>query len=135
MYKAKLLGNTEADGANGILRNTGIVVECKYLSNLDIARMILINCKRELKLKWTKHCVLASAGSENGDANSDNTVSTIKGTHCISVLSLYQQKIIKNWQNFLPKDLKDQCIETSLKQKGRVKIRQTSIDIFSNQTL
>ena len=51
-YKAKLLGNTEADGANGILRNTTITVPLKYLSNFwrSLERP-LINCKVELKLK------------------------------------------------------------------------------------
>ena len=34
--------------------------------------MPLINCKVELRLKWTKHCVLASTGTENDDANSDS---------------------------------------------------------------
>ena len=32
-YKAKLLGNTAADGPNGILRNATIAVPLKYLSN------------------------------------------------------------------------------------------------------
>ena len=32
-YKSKLLGNTEADGTNGILKNETIVVPLKYLSN------------------------------------------------------------------------------------------------------
>ena len=34
MYKAKLLGNIEADNANGILKNAAIAVPLKYLSNL-----------------------------------------------------------------------------------------------------
>ena len=33
-YKTKLLGDNEADGANGILRNTTVAVPLKYLSNL-----------------------------------------------------------------------------------------------------
>ena len=33
-YKTELLGDNEADGANGILRNTTIAVPLKYLSNL-----------------------------------------------------------------------------------------------------
>ena len=41
--------------------------------------MPLISCKVELKLKWTEHSVLASAGSENVNANSD-IISTIKDT-------------------------------------------------------
>ena len=32
-HKAKLLGNTEADGNNGILKNATIAVPLKYLSN------------------------------------------------------------------------------------------------------
>ena len=31
--KANLLGNTEANGANGVLRNTIVAVPLKYLSN------------------------------------------------------------------------------------------------------
>ena len=32
-YKAKLFGRTEADGANGILKNATISVSLKYLKN------------------------------------------------------------------------------------------------------
>ena len=32
-YKGKLLGNTEADAANGILKNTTVTVPWKYLSS------------------------------------------------------------------------------------------------------
>ena len=49
--------------------------------------------------------------------------------------SLYQQKTIKNYQNFLAKDIKDQFIEINTKQKARLKQQQMTIDIFSNQTL
>ena len=42
--------------------------------------------------------------------------------------SLYQPKTIKNYENSLAKDLKDQSIGMNIKQKIR-------IDIFSNQTL
>ena len=41
--------------------------------------MPLINCKVELKLKWTKYCVLPAAGADNDNAN-DNIIFTIKGT-------------------------------------------------------
>ena len=44
-YKAKLLGNTEADAANGILKNVTIAVPLKYLSNFwKSLKMPLINC-------------------------------------------------------------------------------------------
>ena len=79
--KAKLLGNTEADGANGILKNATIAVPLKYWSNfwrsLEIS---LINYKAELKLKWTKYCVLSAAGTDNTSANPSNIICTIKDT-------------------------------------------------------
>ena len=37
-------------------------------------------------------------------------------------LQLYQQETIKNYQNLLVKDLKDQFIEINIKQKVRIKI-------------
>ena len=45
-----------------------------------------INCKVELKLKWTKYCVLSAAGADNanGDVNDNingnNIIFTIKHT-------------------------------------------------------
>ena len=52
----------------------------------------------------------------------------------MSLQSFYQQKTIKNYQNFLAKALKDQCIGVNAKQKVKIKIQQMSIDIFFNQT-
>ena len=42
--------------------------------------MPLIKCKVELKLKWTKYCVLTAAGTDNNDANYNNIIFTIKNT-------------------------------------------------------
>ena len=43
--------NTVVDGANGILRNATIALQLKHLSNLwRSPKMLLINCKVELKL-------------------------------------------------------------------------------------
>ena len=45
--------------------------------------MPLINCKVELKLKWTKYCVLSVAGNENDINNNDNAnnfIFTMKDT-------------------------------------------------------
>ena len=47
----------------------------------------------------------------------------------------YQQRIIKNYQNFLVNDLKDQFVGVNIKEKERIKMQQMDIDIFSNQTL
>ena len=49
--------------------------------------------------------------------------------------SLYQQKIIKNCQNFLVTDLKDQFTGMNTTQKVRIKTQQMNKDIFLNQTL
>ena len=59
-YKVKLLENTVAqptpNAANGILRNSTIAVPLKYLSNFwKSLKLPLINCKVELRLKWTKY--------------------------------------------------------------------------------
>ena len=43
--------------------------------------MPLINCKVELKLKWTKYCGLTAAGADNTDANPNNITFTIKDTN------------------------------------------------------
>ena len=44
--------------------------------------MPLINCKVELKLRWTKYCVLAIVGTDNVSGNDDNNniIFTIKYT-------------------------------------------------------
>ena len=75
-YEDKLLENTGADGANEILKNATIDVPLKYLGNFwGSIEMPLINCKIELKLKWTKHCVSSSAGADNVNSNSNNIIS------------------------------------------------------------
>ena len=51
------------------------------------------------------------------------------------LLSLYQQKTIKNCQKVLAKDLKVEFIEMNTKQKVRIKIQQMNTDIFVNQIL
>ena len=44
--------------------------------------MPLINCNVELKLRWTKHCVLSVAGIYNANGNNDDNdiAFTIKNT-------------------------------------------------------
>ena len=77
----KLLGNTVADGANGIIRNETMAVSLKYLTKFwRSLKKSLINCKIELKIKCTKYWVLSAAGANNDNANSDNIVFTINDT-------------------------------------------------------
>ena len=84
-YKAKLLGNTDAqpnsNNTNEILKNAAITVSLKYLSNFEISlEMPLPNCKVELKLKWTKYCVLITAGNDDDNDNGNNIIFTISDT-------------------------------------------------------
>ena len=109
IYQAKLLENTEADGANGILKNTTIVVPLKYLNNFWRSfETPLTNWKVELKLKWTSHCVLSVFGTDNVDANSNDIIFTIKNT------KLYVPRVnlsAKTTKNFLTKNLKNSVLE------------------------
>ena len=51
--------------------------------------MPLISSKVELKLKWTKYCVLSGAGGDNANASSNNIIFTIKDTKLyVSVVTL-----------------------------------------------
>ena len=73
--------------------------------------MPFINCKAELKLRWTKYCVLSVAGNNNlnDNNNANDIIFTIKDTKSyVPVVTLSaQQETIRNYQNFLAKDLKD----------------------------
>ena len=42
--------------------------------------MPLINCKVELKIKWTKYCVLSANDIDDDNDNANNIIFTIKDT-------------------------------------------------------
>ena len=97
-YKAKVLEYTVAqpalNQANGILKNSTIAVSLRDLSNFGRSHeKPLINCKVELKLRWTKHCfyvylLLHTYGNDDG-ATTSNIVFTIKDAKLfVPVLSL-----------------------------------------------
>ena len=79
IYKAKLLENSEADGANRILKRAIIAVpfKCKgnFWRSLEMPR-----CKVELKLKLKKDCFFSAAGADNDNVNTNNIIFTIKDT-------------------------------------------------------
>ena len=62
--------------------------------------MSLINWRVELKLKWSKYCVLDAAGVDNSNANSNNYILTLKHSQLhvpIVILSLKDnQKVSKH---------------------------------------
>ena len=74
-YQLNTVAKPATNAANGILRNVTIVVPLRHLSNfwrsLEIA---LINCKVELKLIWTKHCVLPVARIDKANGNNDDNI-------------------------------------------------------------
>ena len=111
----------------------------EYLSNFWRSFEIpLINCKVELKLKWTEYCVLSVAGKENNindDADANNIIFTIKDRKLYVPLVSLLAKIIKNYQNVLAKDLKYQFIGMNIKRKVIIKIQQMNFDISLNQIL
>ena len=83
--------------------------------------MPLIISKIELKLKWTRYCVLAATGADNVNDNDDdnNIIFTIND------IKLYVPVVT----------FKDQFVRMNIKQKLRIKIRQMSSEFFSNQIL
>ena len=98
--------------------------------------MSLISCKIVLKCKWNRQFVLVAAGVDHVNVNDDNISFTNKDTELyLLVVTLYQQKTIKNYRNFLAMGLKDQFIEVNIKQKIKIKIQQMSVDVFSNLNL
>ena len=55
--------------------------------------MPLINCKVELKLKWTKFCVFSAAGNDNVNNNdSNNIIFIIKDIHLLRSYSNFNSK-------------------------------------------
>ena len=76
--------------------------------------------------------MLSSADIDNASAN--YIIFTIRDTKLfVYVVTLSAKENQK--QIFSAKGLKGQCISMNIKQKMRIKIRQTIIDIFLNQTL
>ena len=58
-YKVKITGNTPADGNT---KDAEIIVPLKYLSNFwQTLEMPLINCEVNLKLTWSKDCVITNS--------------------------------------------------------------------------
>ena len=61
-----------------------------------------------MKFRYTKHGALSVLDSENDNADPDSN------NVCFTI------KVTKNYQNYLPKDLKDQCFGMNMKQKVRI---------------
>ena len=59
----------------------------------------MINCKVELQLKWTNHCILGGNGNDNDNVNSNDIIFTIKDTklniHVVTLTAKGNQKLLK----------------------------------------
>ena len=116
--------------------NRTIAVPLNNLSNFWRAlKMPLINCKVQLNLKRTGHFVLSAAGADHANVNSNSFIFTIKETKLYVSAVTYLQKATKSYQNVLVKSCKDQCIRINLKQKVKIKARQTSAYYFESNFL
>ena len=78
----------------------------------------LINRKVELEFKWKKHSVLSVLVNDNDNADANNMIFTIEDTKLYAPVVTLLAKDNQSYQNFLEKDLKDQCIGTNVKQNG-----------------
>ena len=84
-----MLGNAVAHGNNGFLKNTTIAITLKYVINFwRTLEMLLINCKIELKIKWTKHCVLDVDGTDETNCNRDSIIVNVIFYLVFIILSL-----------------------------------------------
>ena len=100
--------------------------------------MTLVICKVQIKLRWTKHSVLALDGAENVGAEISNIICTTKDTKAYVFYVLFvtlSSKDNQKYQNFLSESLKYQYIGANIKRKVKIKIQQLNVDFFSNHVL
>ena len=72
----------------------------------------MIDCKIELEFR--KHFVLSVLVNDNDSADANNMIFTIEGTKLYAPVVTLLEKDNQNYQNFLEKDWKDQCIGTNI---------------------
>ena len=83
--------------------------------------MSLINCKLELKLKWTKYCILTAASADNADANSNNFIFSIKDTKLYVSVNTLSAKINQRLSKFLMKRVQRSVYWNEYKTKNENK--------------
>ena len=123
-YKTKLLGNTQPNPnkANRILKNTTIDVPLKYLINFWRSFEIpLINCKVELKLNWTKYCLLSVPGNDNTNDNPDNFIFAIKNAKLYVPVITSSAKDNQKLSKLLSKGYKSSVYRNEYKTKSEIK--------------
>ena len=92
--------------------------------------MQLINCKVELKLKWTKYCLLAVATADNADAKSNNIIFTIQDTKLYVLVTTLSAKDNQKRSKVLSKGFERSVYWNEYKTKReRIKTWQVNKDI------
>ena len=83
--------------------------------------MPLINYKVELKLKWTKNCVLSAAGNDNTNANPNNIIFTIKDTKLYVPVATLSARHIQKLTKILSKGFERSVYWNEYKTKNENK--------------
>ena len=95
--------------------------------------MPLVNCKVELKLKWTKNCVLFVAGNKNeiNNNNANNIIFTIKDTKLYALVVILSAKDNEKLSKLLSKKFERSVYWNEYKIKRDNKNKTISISIMS----
>ena len=139
-FKAKLLGNTVAqplpNAANEILKDATITIPLKYLSNFWRSREVpSINCKVELRLRWTKYCVLSSAAGTKGNNDDNNIIFTIKDTKLYVPVVTLSARDDQKLSKLLSKGSERSVYWNEYKTKSDSKYTINEFRFFLNQIL
>ena len=97
--------------------------------------MSLINCKIELKLKWTKYCVLSAPTADNTDANHHIIIFTIKDTKLYVPVITLSAKDNQKLSKLLSQEFERSVYWNEYETKSENKNMAMNIDIFLNQIL
>ena len=132
MYKTKSSEKAVAVGANEILRNGTIAVLLNYLSNFwrSFKIPLINNSKVNLKHKWSKHCVLASTGTENADDNSENSSCTIKDTKLYVTVMFLSANGNQKLSKFLSRRFEKSVYQNEYKTKSEIRGTKNKYSYF-----
>ena len=92
---------------------------CNFFRSLELW---LINCKIEVKLKWTKYCVLPLAGNDGTNANHNNIIFTIKDTKLFIPVVTLSSRDNQNLSNLLSKGFERSVFWNEFKTKSENRI-------------
>ena len=98
MTKTKLLIKAEVNGTWRVVRNATIAVQLKQLIDIwQSFKMLLINCKVKLILRWRKSFALSVAANDNDSATLDKIIFYYQRIICSSCgfISKTQAKTMK----------------------------------------